>query len=61
MITFYGTPWVMIIILLAFVVLLAGVVVWSIASYHHQLKHYEEPLEPEYEEKSRFAARMPGY
>lgn len=51
MMTFYGTPWVMIMILLGFVALLAGVVVWSIASYHHQLKHYEEPLEPEYEDK----------
>ncbi len=49
--TFYGTPWVMIMILLGFVALLAEVVVWSIASYHHQLKHYEEPVEPEYEEK----------
>lgn len=51
MMTFYGTPWVMIIILLGVVALIVGMGFWSIASYHHQLKHYEEPLEPDYEEK----------
>ena len=49
--TFYGTPWVMIIILLGLVALIVGLGFWSVASYHHQLKHYEEPLEPKQEEK----------
>ena len=51
MVNFHGTPLVPVIMVLGLAALVVGMVAWSFYSYHHQLKHYEEPSESTHEEK----------
>lgn len=48
---FHGIPWGPVIMVLGLAALVVGMMVWSFFSYHHQLKHYEEPSESKHEEK----------
>ena len=51
MVNFHGTPLGPVIMVLGLAAIVIGMMIWSFFSYHHQLKHYEEPSESKHEEK----------